>query len=245
MTRTPPHYITAAGVVAAPINYKWNNDLALKFFAAKDMNIRLFEAIDASNFKAKMAIGTAVTEWIVWRFEGQADLKNAHQRLDAAWASVIHPLYVKDLSVNLTKDHDKEPVEGPLEIAMYLLGKTEGRYADGIIFLAAPIVNQSMLARHLMPDKKVFDGWLSATLRRAAKAFPRGPQYDRRMEKYDGSGEKPVPREFFDPGFEYTDVAVEQALRAFLKSLDAKKNPYLRSAKEMKAEGFDGEPYTI
>jgi hypothetical protein len=245
VTRTPPDYIKAAEVISAPIEYEWDSDLGLEFYAAKDQNIRLYRAIDASNFKAKTALATAVTEWIVWRLEGHADVRDAHRRIEAAWASVVHPLYAKDLFVKLTKNDDTAPVEAPLELALCLLGKIEGRYADGNIYLAAPIVNLSMLAQHLMPNEKDFSNWLSATLRRMAKVFPRGGEYDRESGKYDASGEKPVPREFFDPSFDYSEAAATAAWRVFLESLDPKDNPYLRSREEMTAGGFQGKPYTI
>jgi len=245
MISIPPNFIKSTGIIGAPIKYKWNSDLGLKFYAAKDQNARLYKAIDASQFKAKMAIGAAVTEWIIWRFDGHTNLADAHQRIEAAWVSVIDPLYTKNLSLKMKEDDDAAPVEGALELALCLLGEIHGRYAKGNIYLAERIVNQSMLARHLMPEKKPFDDWLSTTLQRAAEAFPRTTNYDKRTGIFDASGEKPVPREFFDPNFQYTEVHAEAALRAFLQTLDPKQNPYLNTPEEMKAAGFKGTPYTL
>jgi hypothetical protein len=245
MPLKPPKYIETSGIIGAPIKYQWNSDLGLKFFAAKDLNIRMHDAINASNFKAKMGLAIAISEWIIWRFDGHANLNDAHNRIEAAWASVIDPLYSKELSLQMTKDDNVAPVEGPLELALCLLGKIHGRYCKGNIYLAAPIVNLAMLARHLMPDKKAFDSWLSTALRRAAQVFPRGVTYDRKTGTYDASHEKPVPREFFDPNWVYTEAAAEAALRAFLQTLDPKQNPYLRTPEEMKAAGFKGTPYSL
>lgn len=245
MPQKAPRYIESAGIIGASIKYKWSNDLAMSFDDAE--NVRLYNAIDKSNFKAKMAIGALLTEWIVWRFHGRADLVDAHNRIEAAWASIIDPAYVRGLDFELTdRDdfHDKAIVEGPLEIALDFLAVISSRYIEGSIYLAEPIAKQAMLAQHLMPNKKMFSSWLSDILRRTAKVFPREADYDEGAGIYDASHEKPVPREFFDPEFKYTDGAAEKALREFLQTLDPGKNPYLRTPEEMKALGFTGTPYS-
>jgi hypothetical protein len=243
MPRQAPTYIVSAGVIGAPIKYKWNSDIGLGFYDSEVENIKLYEAIDASNFKAKMAIAVAITEWIVWRFDGHTNLSDAHLRVEAAWASAIDPAYAKDLTLQMTKDDDTAPVEGPLELALCLLGEIDALYANGNIFLASRIVYPARLARHLMPTKKVYDDWLSATLRRTAQIFPRGPKYDRKTPTYDASHEKPVPREFFDSALKYSQTASDAALNTFLQTLDPKQNPYLHTPQEMKAKGFKGTPY--
>jgi hypothetical protein len=227
-----PTYIQKSGIVSVPISYKWNSNIGLHYYAAKDMNIRLYESIDASNFKAKMSIAVAVTEWIVWRFYGQVNLEDALFRVEAAWASSIDSNYINDLSLKMTKDDNIDSIGGALELALCLLGEIDSRYANGNIFLAGRIVNQTMLARHLMPNKKVFNDWLSLIFQRTAKLFPRGAKYDRRIGTYDASHEKPVPRDFFDPAFKYTETAAQEAVRAFLQSLDPKQNPYLFPGKK-------------
>src|SRR5882762_5965541 len=123
MSLKPPSYIVSAGIIGAPIKYKWNNDLAMNFYGAE--SVRLYDAIDASNFKAKMAIGIVLAEWSIWRFEGPADLVDAHHRIEAAWASAIDLAYTNDLIFQLTDEadfHDKAIVEGPLELVLSFLG---------------------------------------------------------------------------------------------------------------------------
>jgi hypothetical protein len=239
-----PTYIAAAKIVGAPIKYKWNNDLAMDFYDGTE-NVRLYDAIDASSFKAKMALGIALTEWIVWRFESHADLSDAHRRIEAAWASVINPLYAKNLELEMSADDDKEVVKGALELALCLLGEANADYTKGSIYLAETVMKQTQLARHLIPNKKEFENWLSDTLRRTAKVFPRGVDYDEDTEIYDASHEKAVPRDFFDPAFRYTEGSAEKALSDFLKTLDPNQNPYLCSAAEMKRHGFKGTPYRL
>src|SRR5512134_2186391 len=102
----PPSFIKTPEMASVPIEYKWTEALSDKFYTSKDANPRLYDAIDEMNFKAKMALGVAIAEWILWRFEGHADLQDAHRAVEASWASVIHPAYAKPLPFEL----DDEPV---------------------------------------------------------------------------------------------------------------------------------------
>src|SRR5205823_13515194 len=131
MPRQAPTYIASAGVIGAPIKYKWNSDIGLGFYDSEVENMKLYEAIDASNFKAKMAIAVAITEWIVWRFDGHTNLTDAHLRVEAAWASAIDPAYTKDLMLQMTQDDDVAQVEGPLELALWLQEEVDALDANG------------------------------------------------------------------------------------------------------------------
>jgi hypothetical protein len=171
------------------------------------------------------------------------DLVDAIDRIEAAWAGAIDPAYMRDLDADMTHDDDQFPVEGAFELALCLLGETSAEYGEGSIYLAESVVKLATLAAHVLPDKDIFQAWLSPTVRRLAQIFPRTADYDRSSGIYDASHEKPVPREFFDPSFHYDDAAAAAAIRQFLKSLDPRRNPYLSSADEMKAAGFAGTPY--
>ena len=245
MTLQPPEFVRNSGVVGAPVGYPWNSDLALQLYAEKDQNPRLYAAVDQTNFKAKMSLGVAVAEWIVWRFAGHLDLTDAIDRIEAAWASAVDPIYARDLSCDMDHDDDQFPVEGALELALCVLGESNARYSKGSIYLAEPVVKLASLAAHLLPDKDIFHAWLSPMVRRLAQTFPRTSDYDRVSRKYDASHEIPVPREFFNPSFGYDADAATVAIRNFLQTLDPNRNPYLRSADEIKADGFTGAPYGI
>ena len=70
------------------------------------------------------------------------------------------------------------------------------------------LINLSMLARHLMPNKKIFDDWFTETLRKTAEVFPCTYDYadlnfDDANAKYDCSVDasilpmvSPLPRHF-------------------------------------------------
>jgi hypothetical protein len=243
-----PGYIDSAGVAGSPIKYKWNNSLALKYYATKDQNVKLYLTLDKSNFKAKMAIGLAVSEWIAWRFSGIVDLTDCLSRLEAGWASLIDTLYSKSLDVPPTNNptfHDTEKAAGPILTSLRLLNGIHSRFVAGSVYLAEPIVKQAMLARYLMPEKSVFDLWLSSVVRESVTTFPRLANYDEESGVFDASHEKAIPREFFEQGYEYSEATASEALKELLRMLDPGLNPYLRTPEEMKAEGFKGTPYRL
>lgn len=247
MPRPAPTYVTDASIAGAPIGYKWDNNLAMRFHAAKDQNVRLYTAVDEASFKAKMSLGVAVAEWNIWRFEGHAPIEDALLRIEAAWACAIDPMYSKNLRFKLTPSvHESaDPVLGPLEIAVSALGVTYAHFEKKSIYIAEPVVRQATLAKHLIPGKTVFSDWLSAAVRKTAETFPRGATYDTTTRVYDASHETPVAREFFESAFVYSEASSRAALKAFLEALDPAANPYLNTADEMRSMGFKGTPYTI
>lgn len=247
MERKIPAYIESSKIVGSPIDYKWDAEIAADLMECE--NKKLQTAVEKSTFKAGFAIGIAITEWIIWRFEGHAELGDAHNRIEAAWAGVIDPAYVNSLEKELPEDEDiddKEIVGAPLVATLYKLGEIFSDYTTLNETAPERIVTQAMLARQLIPAKKAFEQWLSASLRRAAEVFPMElSHYNSDTEEYDATYEKPVPRGFFELNSVWTDNASKKALNEFLKSLNPKQNPYLRSAAEMKSSGFKGTPYAL
>lgn len=249
MPFTPPPFVPAS-VVGAPLTYPWDDDLELHFVAARDQNHRLYVAIDRIAFRAKYVLGLAIAEWIVWRFEGIGDTKDLLQRLEAARPTVLTSRYTKDLRVELPNTptfSNERRLDGPLRLVLHFIGEIKELYQAGYIYMTEAIVRTAVLARHLLPAnaKKDFDHWLSESIRRATNVYPHQPPYDKATERYIATGEEPVPMELYEPQWSYTPERAKEALRALLKSLDPKSNPYLRTASEMKNLGFVGTPYTL
>jgi hypothetical protein len=234
MPRARPAYVEKAGVNRSPLKYKWSADIGLKLYASKDGNPRLLTALEAVSFRAAMSLGVAVTEWGVWRFEGHTDVTDALARVEAAWACSIDPAFARDLKFALSDGVHEEgdPIRGPLEICVAVLGELCARYTKNSIYIVGSVIRQATLVRHILSDKAGFDDWLTSALRRAAITFPRLANYDRKKGVFDPSAEPPVPRDFFEPGFVYSEDASKAAIRAFLKTLDSKTNPYLRTIKK-------------
>jgi hypothetical protein len=226
MPLTPLPHIKAAGIIGAPIQYRWDRAIGLKLYADKDQNPRLYTAVDKVDFRAKMGIGMAITEWVVWRLSAQTDVTDALLRVEAGWATLARPHLAPKLRYKLTADHEADPVLRPLEQAFTNLGALAHRYATGDIYLAEIIVRQATLARHIAPSPPAYDQWLSELLRTAAAARPRGDEYDEDDEVFDYAHEAPVARDAFGSIF---DPALASAAHqdAFLQTLDTAANPYL------------------
>lgn len=226
MPLSPPPHITASGIIGAPIKYRWDRAIGLKLYADKDQNPRLYEAVDKADFRTKMGIGMAITEWIVWRLSSETDVTDALHRVEAGWATLARPGIAPKLRYRLTADNEADAVLRPLEQSFTNLGALAHRYAAGDIYLAEIVVRQATLARHIAPDKAVYDQWLSDLLRAAVAARPRVDEYDEDSEVFDYAHEAPVAREAFGATFDMA-LATTERQDAFLSTLDAAANPYL------------------
>ena len=243
---TIPPLLADAGMRGAPLGFKWSEDIALKLFAQSDLNMRLHDAIDRSNYRAKMALGAWLLEWIAWRFEGMTDLTDVLSRAEAAWAAVIDPAYAKSLKFKLSRGiHAQPSASGALEIAAAHMGSCHARYSSGSIYLAEPVAKLATVLRHVMPDQPTFDRQLSALVERLASAAPRAGEYDRTTEVYDASAEAPISRAFFEGRVEHQSPEERGEFGTFLDGLANGGNPYVRSAEELKDTGFVGVPFRL
>lgn len=197
-----------------PIDYKWNEDIALDFITAESN--KLYDAIDLSNPRAMVAIGIAVTEWVIWRFKEHSELiKDAHDRVEAAWAGLINPKYSKNLQYKVPTDQDKSMVDGPVGVSLYLLGLIYQDYIDNSEYQAEPVMQQVLLVRHLILPKKTFTQWLEDILEKTSKKFP------------NNGSDILISRSFFEPSFIYSKESIKSDLEIFLSDLDFNKNKYL------------------
>jgi hypothetical protein len=93
----------------------------------------------------------------------------------------------------------------------------------------------AMLVDHIANRQPSYSSWLSESLRRCHRHYP--------ATKTSVEEEPPVPREFFDPDFVWSEEAVANAVQQFLGTLDPAANPYLRTPEQMLTAGFKGTPY--
>lgn len=242
MNQKAPGYIETAGIIGAKITHKWNLEINADLY--EQSNSKLQNAIQKTHFKGKMAIAVALTEWTVWRLNKLIDIQDALHRIEAAWASVIDPAYTREVE-DMEKE-DEGPVDGPLNLAIGILDESYGKYSKVIATVGESVTACALVARHVCPNKKAFDTWLSASLKRMSELFPMDlSHYNRAAKTYDNSYEQPMPREVFNPEFQYDEKQSTTLLNNFLQSLDLTRNPYLNSAEKMIAMGFKGTPYKL
>lgn len=244
-----PNDIMESNCIGAPVSFIWDEEISSQFAFDKELNVRMAKAFDKTNYRTNITLTVCIFEWFVRRFEGVLDLTDAYLRLEAAWACAINPYYFNAVKFGEYTYGNAlpPPSDNVLKVGIARIWKPLKIYYAAEIGLAGECVNMALLTHHVISDPTVFDDWLEEALRKGATIFPREVEsYDWESNFYDFTQEKIIPREFFfDPNFEYSDDAAMDVLQKFLDSLDPKKNPYLLTAKEMKANGYSRTPYKI
>lgn len=240
-----PAHIPAA-LAQAPLTFPWSNEIAVRLDDFDAVPPRLGTALEKVNYKGKVAIALGCLEWVVWRLSGFADVQDALQRIEAAWASEVSLAYAR--SLNLTSVRNDLGAEGdpagPLQTALIRLELLHLMYRKGKTQMISMSGRCALLAFHVLPADCGFEEWLEKTLVAMAVTDPCGPDYDRSVSRFDYSAEEPVPRAWLDDLSVPRDpAAAAAAWNAFFQAADPTGNPFLVPADEMRAGGFVGEPY--
>jgi hypothetical protein len=191
--------------------------------------------------RVKLAFGAAAAEWVVWRLDGITDVIDILQFIEAIWAAIIDYRYAREIP------HKKPADEDPLRYILFVTWRDVNA-----LFLRCQegdgnpddCVQLSLLARHVLPKKHhgALKDWLTVILQERVKTlWPMDPDIEDPVIR-QGS---PVPREVFNPDFDFDPGRSTDLLQAFLEGLDYTANPYLRSPEEMKQLGFPGTPYKV
>lgn len=225
----PPPHIQRSSVIGAPITYTWAGTAAYN-----RENVDLLFRFEDISLRGVLAIAAGISEWIAWRLEGLAPTRDTLLFIEAVWAGDIAPEYT------IGWDWEREPpFKGPAQRPLFhtcelLLEVFNSCDAAGAGSASQWSVYLTYLARHVLPDSKPFDDWLTATLDRLAKLCPRNDQQP--------IGD-PVPREAVNVDRPFDAAEIPHLLDTFLKGLDPDDNRYLRKPKNMLALGFRGTPY--
>lgn len=232
------------------LTVKWDQD-STGYFLFKVENERLMEALKALNHKAVVGLSAALAEWIFWRIKGSYPIEATLPVTDALWLGLIDRRYINNWKYGADKGEDI--YDNILWITLACLQEIRYHYTIGDYRILYRVVNLTMLARHIAPDKSQFDNWLGGCLERATEFFP--ARYDRDDVRnnpdnynkcYDSSSEPPIPREFFfEPGFDYKTANIDELLERFINGLDHSNELYFKSEDDMIKEGFIGMPYVF
>jgi len=233
---------------------EWNKNYDNKFSNLLITNNRLADVVSKVAYKAALGVAVTLTELVQERSKKiykniDVDLEFA-PKIKSLWAGVIDPFYMKSFKFDY-KYYDENNGSTPYGSNWFILAVMRKEYTENSFYVHRYLINLSMLTRHLMPNKKLFDNWFAETMRKTAEVFPCSYDYadldlDDKDAKYDCSSDAPVPREFFfDSEFEYSENTAKPVLNAFLQSLDYNSNPWLCTPEEMLAKGFKGTPYQV
>lgn len=231
-----PTYLTALNLSALPVDYHWDNEIFNTFWAANDEDSpRLAEALSLISVRAAYGLGVACSEWVAARVTGHVDTADALLRIEAAWAASVDRRYA-----NLPEPPPSPPSApkhfvSPLRLSMILLSTAVELYQGPGEGVRSNTQGLAMLVEHIAGRHPAFAAWLTESFRRAHQHFPSS---DVEVEQQPA-----VPKEFYEPDFVWRDGIAQESWDRFLKTLDPSRNPYLRSADEMRAAGFPGLPY--
>ena len=196
--------------------------------------------------RARMALAVALTEWIVWRFDGLHGRTQPPAFLEVAWCATADPRYMRFFEVPRTDWMG--PVEGPLWFAI-----THLRHAlsvgvdfprdlfDGLSFLAR-------LAAYVQPTPAPLAAWLPPVLDRLETTFPLTPDdpladlFSRDPSSRMGPW---VAREVFDPTRTPDRDAGRLFLQGVLDTARQERNPFLATPDELRDARFTGTPYVL
>jgi hypothetical protein len=213
------------------IRYRWD-DWNVE---AVDMPLDegLYERLSAISQRAVVAFTVGTAEWIVHRFGALSHDRFPHQRVEAAWAQVVHFRYSFEQDVNLQDWNG--PVRGPIGIAIrrvvYAIQQAEEGFDPSWRACRA-----AKLAEHVMPTSTPYHQWRERIMERLEQLYPLKPE--------DKLGEV-VPREALDPDYDFRLEQTEVLINQFLSSLDYRSNPFLNSPATMIKQGFTGTPYVF
>ncbi len=229
-----PKVIMESKSIGHPINYKWTKKKINKLLDCVEGNEELENTLIQINHKGSMGLTTALLEWIYWRFTGYSQATHdTKKRIEALWCSInnreqTNPLLF-DTEFEITANG---PVNGAIWIALMNVRMIDARYRKGSYFLQNDLVGLIILARHITPKKKKFDNWFIEIIRKLVHSYP-NPYKNNELDPsdeavYDSSNEPVISREFFfDPEFQYSVEASENAIHDFIDNLDLKANTFL------------------
>lgn len=223
--------VDAARVAALPIDYEWDSTINNGFLAASDEeHPRLAEAIEALNIHGAADLLVGAIEWSIARTQANVPVDDAQWRLQAAWAATVDPRYSTLAKAPVPDPAMEDLWTRPERRARSFLGYVVGFLEQG----RTSKVRQSalgcvLLAEHLCGRDPAFGRWLTSMFRTKTASSPR------RADDVDfNSRDKSLPEDQ-----ELTTPTREERLAG----LDPATNPYLRSAADMAALGFVGDPY--
>lgn len=233
LQNTPP-IIVQAKSIGHPIDFKWNKKKIDQFLDPLEGNDELEHELMQINHKASMGLTAALLEWIYWRYTGYTKMNNdTHKRIEALWCSIGNIENTKPLVFDADFDISALGyVNGPLWIALMNVTMVDTMYRRGSHAIQSELIGLVLLARHITPRKRVFDKWFNRTIAVLKRDYPcqySNEDLDQNYEAfYDSSHESVICRDFFfNPEFENSIEASENAINELIHKLDTKSNQFL------------------
>jgi hypothetical protein len=226
-----PAYIQSSGIAIRDVPYEWDEWRVKDYYMYVES--KQFARLDLLTNKANTGLTIAAGEWICHRFSLLSQDPAPLQFLEAAWAGIIHPAYC--IYTETEDDEWRGPVREPLAVMIAITNDALFCLRDDphVATRACWMYN---LARHVLPSTGAFEAWFLACIARLeqhhTKAIEHVTDETDLFDDFPGQG-APVPRQAFDPGFDYLPSDAPRLLDAFLRSHAEDTNPYLRPTAEL------------
>jgi len=232
MTLPVPSYIQRAGIQDRTLRFTWDDQQCEKAYTPLDKAARA--RLGRLSQRAILAFAISCAEWIFYRFKLVSEAPLLDDYTEAAWAAVVDARYA-DYYLEPRGEEWQGPDRKPLAVALMLLVDTLVRVeSDDHPDIGA--LSLSNLTAHVMTDPRPFHEWRERVVTRLEHLYP--------LNSRDTRGE-PVPREALDPDFDFKPEMAPALFGAFLKRLDYKANPFLRTTEEMRKLFFESVPYEL
>jgi len=153
MTRTRPIYVPQQVASAYTLRYLWDEWCGEDLYAnlQDDDLLRRQEGLSD---RANLALASACTEWIVYRYEGLSHDPVPHEFLQAMWAAGVDTRYARPWEPE--PENWTGPVRGPLLVAMQY-GQEAIRELAVQSGPGMAVLYLSGLARIVLPDYAMGD----------------------------------------------------------------------------------------
>lgn len=253
-----PRFIPAV-VAEAPIDFKWKGDR--EHIGPAEVVTPLLVRLAKATMCGQVTMMAGVLYWAGWRLKDHAPVpaKRFLQLAPAAFAYQVNELYV-DLGPPPEYEEYEEDFTPALSAAYEIEGfARHALNAKEFWNPYYPPVSQTFhmahLVKHIVPRtmKKGFEKWLDDLAGRVKSValapsepyrriqdFPTTEAYEAWAARYRGM---PLPPQILDPEANYDGSQRTSLVGQFLRELDWRSNPYLRSPEAMLAAGFSGTPY--
>jgi hypothetical protein len=233
---------------AGRLHFRWDDAvLSARHLGSDTQANAVFRAAQRIEPRARLALAIALTEWIVWRFEGLHSRREPGAFLEAAWCATADPRYLR--SFELLRAEWRGPVEGPLWCALTHLGHAMSRGVDFPRHLFDALVYLTGLAMHVQPSAGPLMAWLPLVLDRLVLVYPASPEDPLVADLFASDSAARlgpwVPREVFDLAIPFDGNTGRAFLEGVLATARWEDNPFLATPAELRAARFAGKPYEL
>src|SRR5688572_26387735 len=241
---TRPPWVQISDADRVHLRFIWDDTRALKDFTSDAGDV--VGASMKMSLRARMVLCMGLYEWTLWRFDGLHSRPEPKQIAEAGWCASVDPRYLKFFELDRTEWLGS--IEGPLWCAAAWLqpAMSQGHLFPRGVYDAVSFLTR--LARHVLPDRQPFDGWLQAILPRLIETHPVVPDdpFADVMNRRVGERLGPlIGRDVLDPRRRYDPELGKGFLAEVLRDASASRNPFLATPADLKDLGFRGAPYVL